>query len=387
MLAFFAGGYFAGPRRVALVVAWTLAAIAIVVIPLSVSAWAWPPRLCALVGLSLLVAWTFLSATWASIPARAIQYGEIAALYLGALIAATTLTGNARRRRAVEPALAAGAVLVILYGLSERFLPGGLHFARTIFSQGRLEQPLTYWNAEAELAAIGLVLSVRIAGDDDRGRELRMAAAASCCPLGAGLYLCFSRGALFAAGVGLVMLVVLAPQHEQLRAVVVCSVIAVVSALAAIPVSQMRWLEGSLCRPRTDGAARAARAHHDQRWSRSRRVDLDRAGRTGDAGISRRTRIIPPALVAVGLVAFIAVGTARGSEARANSGVNHLISTNSIRYAYWRVAVHAFASEPIRGVGAGGWTIWWRREQPLGAPAKTPIHSRCRRWPSSASSG
>lgn len=370
VLAFFAGGYFAGPRRVAIVVAWTLVAIAIVATPQGVRAWAWPPRLCGLVGLSLLVAWTFLSATWAPIQARAIQFGEIALLYLGALVAAATLIRSARQQRTVEPTLVAGAVLVIFYGLSERFLPGVLHFARTSFSQGRLEQPLTYWNAEAELAAIGLVLSVRIAGDDSRGRLPRMAAAASCCPLGAGLYLCFSRGALFAAGVGLLMLIVLAPRHEQLRAVVVCSAIAVVSALAAIPVSQMRWLEGSLAaRERTGllvlllfvtisaGAALAAST-------------LIVRGRTGDVGLSRQTRMIPPALVTVALVAFIAVGTARGSNAQASSGANHLITTNSIRYAYWRVAVHAFAAEPIRGVGAGGWNIWWLREQPLQAPAQ-----------------
>jgi hypothetical protein len=370
LLAFFAGGYFAGPRRVALAVVWTLTAIAILVTPDSVNVLAWPPRLCALGGLSLLIAWTFLSATWATIPVRAIRYGEIASLYLGALVAATLFTRDARRRRAVEPALAAGAVLVIIYGLSERFLPGVLHFARTSFSLGRLEQPLTYWNAEGELAAIGLVLCVRIAGDDGRGRRLRMAAAASCCPLGAGLYLCFSRGALFAAGVGLLMLVVLAPQHEQLRAVLVCSAIAVVSALAVIPVSQMRWLEGSSAsRERTGllvlllllaisaSAALAASA-------------LIMRRRSGDLGISRRVRMIPPTVVAVALIAFIAVGTARGSPARAGTGASHLITTNSVRYAYWRVAVHAFAAQPIRGVGAGGWNIRWHHEQPTAAPAQ-----------------
>ena len=47
----------------------------------------------------------------------------------------------------VEPALAAGTVVVIGYGLSARLLPGLLHFARSVSAQGRLEQPLTYWNA------------------------------------------------------------------------------------------------------------------------------------------------------------------------------------------------------------------------------------------------
>ena len=39
-----------------------------------------------------------------------------------------------------------GAV-VIGYGMSERLLPGLLHFAGSFSAEGRLEQPLTYWNA------------------------------------------------------------------------------------------------------------------------------------------------------------------------------------------------------------------------------------------------
>ena len=370
VLAFFAGGYFSGPRRVAIVAAWTLAAIAIVVAPRRVRAWAQPPRLLALVALTLLVVWTFLSATWASVPARAIQYGEIGSLYLGALVAATTLSAHARPRRAVEPALAAGAVLVIVYGLSERLVPGVLHFARTSFSMGRLEQPLTYWNAEGELAAIGLVLSTRIAGDRSRGRPLRIAAAGSCCPLGAGLYLCFSRGALFAAGVGLLMLVFIAPQHEQLRAAVVCTATAVVSGLAVIPVSQMRWLEGSLASRERTGLVVLLLLATISAGAAIGAATLIVRGRSGDLGLSPRTRMIPPVLVTIALVAFIAVGTARWSPAPASSGAKHLITTNSIRYAYWRVAVHAFTAEPIRGVGAGSWAIWWLREQPLEPPAQ-----------------
>ena len=93
-------------------------------------------------------------------------------------------------------------------------------------------------------------------------------------------------------------------------------------------------------------------------------------GRTGALGLSQRMRMIPPALITVALVAFVAVGTARWSPARVSGGANRLITTNSIRYAYWRVAVHAFVAEPIRGVGAGGWAIWWLREEPSEARAQ-----------------
>ena len=79
--------------------------------------------------------------------------------------------------------------------------------------QGRLEQPLTYWNAMGELAALGFVLC-RAGSPGDAaapGDALRRAAAAAAAPLGMGLYLTFSRGALFACAAGLIALIVLAP--------------------------------------------------------------------------------------------------------------------------------------------------------------------------------
>ena len=57
-----------------------------------------------------------------------------------------------------------------------------------------------------ELAALGFVLCARIAGDRSRRRWLRAVAAAATVPLGTGLYLSFSRGALFACAAGLVAL-------------------------------------------------------------------------------------------------------------------------------------------------------------------------------------
>ena len=65
------------------------------------------------------------------------------------------------------------------------------------------------------LGAIGLVLCARIAADARRPPALR-AAAALCGPtLGLGVYLSFSRGALFALGAGLALLVVLAPDRPR----------------------------------------------------------------------------------------------------------------------------------------------------------------------------
>ena len=81
--------------------------------------------------------------------------------------------------RAVEPALAAGATIVIGYGLAGRLLPGIVELERSRSAGGRLEQPITYWNAEGALAAVGLVLCARLAGDRTRPLAVRALAAAA----------------------------------------------------------------------------------------------------------------------------------------------------------------------------------------------------------------
>src|SRR5947208_2833494 len=83
---------------------------------------------------------------WAPLYAPATQAVQRDLLYLGVLLAAAALLRTPAARRAAEPALAAGTVVVIGYALSERLLPGVIQFAHSGAALGRLEQPLTYWN-------------------------------------------------------------------------------------------------------------------------------------------------------------------------------------------------------------------------------------------------
>ena len=230
VLAFFSGGYFDQPRAWAGLIAWVLVAVAVALdgraLPRSRGAWL------ALGGLALLAAWTLLSIAWAPIAGSAYHAGQLVMLYVGVLLAAMLLLRSPPAQRIVEPALAAGALIVTGYGILGRLLPGVLHFSRSISAQGRLEQPLTYWNATGELAALGFVLCARIAGEAQRPRALRAAAAAASAPLGLGLYLSFSRGALFACAAGLVALIVAAPRREQLEGIVIAISAAVLSSIA-----------------------------------------------------------------------------------------------------------------------------------------------------------
>ncbi len=360
-LAFFSGGYFAAPRAWAGLAAWLLVVAAVVLdpraVPRSRAAWL------AVAGLFGLGAWTLLSMLWAPIAGAAYHAGQIVLLYSGGLLAAALLLREPAVRRAVEPALAGGALIVVGYGISERLVPGLLHFARSVSAQGRLEQPLTYWNAMGELAALGFVLCARISGDPTRPRALRVGAAAACAPLGAGLYISFSRGALFACAAGLIALVVAAGTREQLRAALVSVATGALAAAAVAPLHGVTGLVGSRSAREAQGAialvalvviclVTAALQH---------RLTAGERHRSRPLGLPRHAGWIATGLVCAGLALAIAAGARESSGAPLPGGAGRLVTLQSNRYAYWEVALRAFAAHPVQGVGAGGWSVWWLR--------------------------
>lgn len=360
-LSFFSGGYFDEARAWAGLGAWLLVVVGLVAsgrgLPRDRDA-----RL-ALGGLALLAAWTLLSMLWAPIVGDAYHAGQIVVLYLGALLAAVLLLGGAGVRRWVEPALAAGAVVVIGYGLSERLLPGVLHFTHSVSAQGRLEQPLTYWNAMGELAALGFVLSARIAGDATRPVWLRATAAAGAAPLGMGLYITFSRGALFACVAGLVALVVAAPRRDQLWAIVRAVGFGALAALSVATLKGVTMLGGSLSTRERQGAIALVALVVLTALAGIAQYLLGRRQREVELRLPRRAPLIAAGVVCLGLALAIVVGAheSSGVSSTLSGGATRLTSLQSNRYDYWSVALRAFASEPLHGVGAGGWSVWWLR--------------------------
>lgn len=354
VLAFFAGGYFQGPRSWAGAGAW-------LAVLLGLAAGARLPRgrdgRLALAGLALLAGWTLVSVVWAPVAANAYQAGQIAILYVGGLIAASLALRGRRTVALAELVLAAGALVVIGYGLAGRVLPGILHYADVVAEEGRLSQPLTYWNATGELAAIGLVLGTRIAGDVARSRGLRVAAVAASAPLGVGLYLSLSRGALFAYFAGLVTLLTIVRGREQLRAIVLTVAVAAVASGATASLGGFASLHGSLSARETQGiialvvilvvgaagAGAAARLSGDDRLLQ----------------LPRHSGAIATAVIAAGLALAIVLGAHESTGALV--GGSRLTSLSSNRYAYWSVALRAFSAQPLHGVGAGNWSVYWLR--------------------------
>ena len=362
VLAFFSGAFFEGARLIAAICAWALLALAALAVPGLPLPGAKPART-ALVALAGLAAWTWIAASWSSSPAGADQELELALLYLPALAAGAIAWSDRRAARMVEPALAAGALLVIGYGLSGRLLPGVVHLHATARAGGRLEQPMTYWNATGALAAIGLVLCARVAGDVTRPRALRIAAAAAAAPLGMGAYLSFSRGAIACLLAGLAALVAFDRSRAQLRAALIALGAGALAGAAAAPFGAVRALHPG--HATAEGlavlallAVTAAGAALLQARAGERRSPL----RLGTAPVVA-------VVVALALLPYAAVVLAeRGGPSRdaAFGATNARLSdVGTHRLSYWRVAVDVAADHPIAGAGPGAFAVEWLRRRTI----------------------
>ena len=367
VLAFFSGGYFAGPRLIAGAVTWALVIAAAWLVP---QAWLRQrPGQWALLGLFLLTVLVGLSILWAPLRGSAQADLQLLLLYLGAFLAAIALLRGRSGLRLVEPVLGIGALLVTLYALAARVLPGLVDEAASQSAAGRLEQPLTYWNASGILAAVGLILLLRVAADASRVGWLRSFAAGAVVPLGVGVYLTFSRGALVAVAVGAILLIVFCRERRQMRVIVVGVGGAVAASIVAALLPAARTLQGSLATREREGLillagiliVAAATIFLARRWA-------DRAS----ARPLLSSRVLVASLAAVVVLGFIAAAAGNGSSAgqpRLGADTRRLASFESNRYSYWKVAGGMFVAAPLIGDGAGSFRVVWRRERTILDPA------------------
>jgi hypothetical protein len=368
VLALYRGGFYDGPRSAATLLAWGMVLLLALAGPLPLprtrSGWI------AVSGLAGLAAWSALSVTWAPLTGTVVDNVQRLVLYLGVLLASVGLLRHWAAARALEPALGLGAAFVIAYGLSERLLPGVIEFEGSFAGSGRLELPITYYNAQGLLAAMGLILAVRVAGDESRPGRLRSLMAAACVPLGVGVYLSYSRGALAVAAIGLIVLLAAAPFRSQLRAVVVGVLAGVVASASAAALPGVASVEGSAGALQRDGATMLAvlvvvMALAALATARLVRREREQTVRVGKLGLARRLPAV--AAIAVLLCAAGLVGggllESAGEYEKAGATPSRLASLSSLRYEYWGAGLRAFADEPITGHGSGSFRVVWRTER------------------------
>jgi hypothetical protein len=253
------------------------------------------------------------------------------------------------------------------YGLAGRLLPGIVHLDIGRLSGSRLFQPLTYWNAEGELAALGFILCARMAGDRTRSGATRMLAAGASVPIGAALYLTFSRGALVTFVGGLLVLLALAPTWSQLRAIALTLEAAALGVAACAALPGVNDLAGSVADREADGAIALAvllvvmlLATATAAWAR--RVEDEERTRLGRLPLPARAPWIAAAIaVLLIIIPIAAAGSDHGPTAAPRFGetATRLASTGSNRYEYWKVALRTAVHHPFGGVGTGGFGTEW----------------------------
>jgi O-antigen ligase len=382
-MGFNAGGYFpATPALAALV----LAQILLVRIMQSRHPFEGlaPATLVAIAALGLYALMTLLSASWSHSTSRALIEFDRAWFYLLILVLFGTVRASRQDLRWLIRGLVAGASIVCLAGLISRVLPDVWHTAPNV-SNERLSYPVTYWNTLGLLAALGIVLALHLTCTLRERRLARILAAAVVPLLAATLFFTFSRGAMAAGVVGLVVYMLVARPSGLLSgalATAPASMVLIVLAYhanlldtvnpttpAAVSQGHRVALAAGICAAVCAGLRAILAIGLDPRL---RRI-------AGRPLMSRHTRL---AAIAGAVAAALVVGLALGVPHSLEHDWHRFISgatprgtasdlrqrltdpANNGRTDLWRVALHGFSASPLHGHGAGMYQTLWDRNRP-----------------------
>ena len=377
ILSFRAGGYFPGATAVAAVAVAVVLAVRAVV---SRRPFAGLSRsyLAGAVLLALLALWTLLSGTWSHAPARAAIEHDRVLLYalLFVLMGAWGRTDEGLRW--IVRGVAAAAFVVCLCGLVTRLLPDVWELAPAIADE-RLSYPLTYWNSLGLLAALGLVLAFALTADEREHPVGRVLAAAALPVLATTMLLTYSRGAVLAAVVGLVALVVAGRPRALANGLLAAAPAIALAALAAYAADLLATEHPTTAAAAAQGhrvavvvviatllaAAVRRRLLQVPSWWPSRSLPAVLRGnrRAWIAGLALAVAVaIAGALSgAVGDQYDRLVDAEPAAVAGADSRARLTTSRDNGRLLYWRVALKEFSQQPLTGEGAGTFPLQWDR--------------------------
>jgi O-antigen ligase len=337
----------------------------------------------ALAPLAAFLLWTWLAAGWSE--SEELTLAEVARVstYLGVfLFAATLLT------RPSAPALlggiAAGIALVSGLAVLSRLIPSlfPADTASQFYVTTRLRYPFDYSDGVGEFAALGIPLLLYVA-TGARTIGARALGAAGLPPVLLCLFMTVSRGGILAAAVGLIAFVALVPDRIPRLATIATAALS--GAILLVALLSRRGLRDQLF-----GVAPAGQRHSmlvilvivsvgmavvQAAIEQVRR----RRERPGWLRVSPRgARIVTGVILGAVLLAIV-VGIASGTDHRlwtqfkepapptgGNQYFRLLSLAGSRRYQYWSVALDAFKSAPLKGIGPGTFQFYWAQHNTLG---------------------
>ncbi|MEZ5074394.1 MAG: O-antigen ligase family protein [Solirubrobacterales bacterium] len=299
------------------------------------------------------------------------------AAYLGAFGLGGLLLGPGSGRSALV-GLAFGLVAVCLVALGSRLLGIGGGDAELVASMpssaGRLSYPIGYWNALGALAAMAVPVLVWIASEG-RSRSACALGLAAMPPVLLTAYMTSSRGALIAAAIGAVVAIAAARSRSRALAALVAGSIAAAPSLIAATFG-----DGILDEPlTTPGRAElVVVATLGLGIVLALVIGPPAVGRGSTiriAGLRMRHALVAALAVAAALIALagpaeIAGDFAATSGREATSGGDQLSVTGSGRAQFWSAALEAFRDDPLKGIGAGGFGLWWNMHGSLETPVQ-----------------
>jgi O-antigen ligase len=378
-LAFSSGGYFPSDHGL---LAFAFALVAFVAV-LVLDDLAIDRRSVVLVGgLVGFALWQLLSILWSPTATWPVLEAERTLIYV---VAGASLVLVVTRERVVPlvAGIVAGVSVVAVYALATRLFPGRIGGPYDPSAGYQLAEPIGYWNALGLLLAMGLLLALGLALEGTR--PARGVVGALLVPISVALYFTFSRGALVALAVGVIVFLVL--RSRALASLVVTVAAPGVAVLLASRATALTRSGEPLAAAQDQGsrlaiavvvlsavgaAAALAQprlaARATLRWSSGRRLALVSCFLVLGALVAVSTIRAggPASVVTSGLDAFTA-------DAPSDTGAldRRLLSVSGHgRADYWRVAVRMVGRDPLLGAGGGGFERRWMQERPAAHNAR-----------------
>lgn len=380
---FNAGGYFPATPAIVAIVLTQILLVRILQSSRPFAGFA-PATLVAIAALGLYTLLTLVSSLWSHALSRALIEFDRAWMYLLILVLFGSVRARGEDLRRLIWGLLAGASIVCLAGLTSRVLPNVWHTAPAV-SNERLSYPVTYWNTLGLLAALGIVLAFHITCSLRERRPARIAAAALMPLLAATLFFTFSRGAIAAGAVGLLVYVLVARPSGLLSGALATLPATAALVLVAYHANLLDTVDPTTPAAVTQGhhvalvAGICALAGAGLRLLLALTLDPVLRRHARGAWLSRGARAATfGALAVVAIAAILALGIphalahdwsrfmsgastdTRGGDLRARLSD----PSNDGRTDLWRVALNGFSTSPLHGFGAGMYQTLWDRNRP-----------------------
>jgi hypothetical protein len=329
--------------------------------------------------------WVLISMRWAADAGRAFAQFDQVSLYVAVLALAVALA-----RLVPAAVIVAGTALgltgIACVALVSRLFPTSFGVQPGVdlipALAARLSFPVGYWNGLAIEVALAYPLLFAVM-TSRRSRLLTCAAALPLPVIAADMYLASSRGGFVAAGVAMLLFLVLSPRRWSAVGAIVVAGFGAVAAVATI-VHKRALVSGHMTTP--IGIWQGHRAAlliaivcivTALLW-----LGLDELGRRLPS--PPRAVGIAAAVVAGVLVvaAFFAAHPIRkfdqfkhvsvAGQTYSTTTTSHLLgSSGSGRWQTWTAAIDEFRAHPLNGGGAGSFATWWLQHSSLPVFTKT----------------